>query len=486
MAETMFIPVGPGNEHRCYWFNFTTNDLIALKIIMTKKKSNPIWKFFTSVKLALFCLFTLAGSSIIGTIVPQNESMGRYIELYGPGTAKFFHLLDIPNMYDSWWFLGLLALFAMNLTICTIDRFPHLWKLATMDNLSTKLDRLRKMGMRRAFSAGSKTQEAVGEVQTIMARAGWKTSQRQVEDGTLLFSQKGSWTRLGVIVVHVSILLIFAGALVGKFYGYKASVMIPEGSSTDVVYQSTPEHPPIPLGFTVRCNKFLLTYYDTGMPKEFRSDLIIQRNGKIVKRKSIVVNDPLQYAGLTFYQASYQAINGQFTAQLSNEKTKARQKFILQYPTSQAIKWTGKNISFGIVDVSGPDMMRRFQYKIWFSDGKGQPSTFWMNQGSSVRIKRPGNSYLLTVSPRFATGLQVAKDPGVWIVYTGCIMMILGLIVIFFMSHRRIWAFVSDEKGKTNILVCGQSNKDKIGFEKTMHNLYKRFATSQLIVEDKS
>lgn len=453
---------------------------------MTNKKSNPIWKFFTSVKLALFCLFTLAGASIIGTIIPQNESVGRYIELYGAGTAKFFQLLDIPDMYNSWWFLGLLGLFAMNLTICTIDRFPHLLKLATMDNLSTKIDRLRKMGMRRIFATNGKPQETVTEVQGIMAEAGWKTSKRQVEGGTLLFSQKGPWTRLGVIVVHVSILLIFTGALVGKFYGYKASVMIPEGSSTDVIYKSTPGHPTIPLGFTLKCDRFLLTYYDTGMPKEFRSDLTIHQNGKIVKRKSIVVNDPLQYAGLTFYQASYQPINGQFIAQLSDEKSKAQQKFILQYPTNQAIKWPGRNISFGIVDVSGPDIMRHFQYKIWFSDGKGQPSTFWMNQDSSIRIKRPDNSYMLTVSPRFATGLQIAKDPGVWIVYTGCIMMILGLIVIFFMSHRRVWAFVFDEKGKTNILVCGQSNKDKIGFEKTMHSLYKRFATSQLIVEDKS
>ncbi|HHO47203.1 MAG TPA: cytochrome c biogenesis protein ResB, partial [Desulfobacteraceae bacterium] len=54
---------------------------------MTVLKKNPVWELFASVKLALFLLFTLAVTSIIGTIVPQNEAPGLYVQLYGPNLA---------------------------------------------------------------------------------------------------------------------------------------------------------------------------------------------------------------------------------------------------------------------------------------------------------------------------------------------------------------------------------------------------------------
>ena len=52
-----------------------------------------IWNFFSSVKLAIFTLCTLAATSIIGTLVPQGESTSFYINNFGPKTAQFFKIL---------------------------------------------------------------------------------------------------------------------------------------------------------------------------------------------------------------------------------------------------------------------------------------------------------------------------------------------------------------------------------------------------------
>lgn len=442
---------------------------------MNNKKGNPLWNFFASVKLALVTLFVLAVASIIGTVVPQNEAAARYIELYGENIARFFQLLDIQDMYNSWWFTSMLVLFSLNLIVCTIERFPHIWKVVTQDNLaSTSADRLGKMAMNRKFVTQIASEQAQQSVLQLMKGAGWNVTQAEKDGGTLFFTQKGAYTRLGVIIVHVSILIIFAGALIGSFYGYKASVLIPEGSATQQVYQSNAEHTPIPLDFSVRCDDFQLTYYDTGMPKEYRSDLVVVKGDKVVYEKSIVVNDPMQYSGLTFYQSSYQPVEGQFSAKITNESTKAEQKFII-FPRQES-KWLSEKVSFGIVELSGPDMMGRYQYKIWFSDGKADPAAFWINEGGTARIKRPDTTYVFTAKPRFATGLQVVKDPGVWTVYTGCILMVLGLIVIFFMSHRRIWIFVSNDGKNTTIQVSGMSNKNKIGFERDLEGIYEKFA----------
>jgi cytochrome c biogenesis protein len=42
------------------------------------------------------------------------------------------------------------------------------------------------------------------------------------------------------------------------------------------------------------------------------------------------------------------------------------------------------------------------------------------------------------VEQRYFTGLQVSRDPGVWVVYTGFILIIVGCYITFFMSHRQV------------------------------------------------
>src|SRR5208283_5016590 len=45
--------------------------------------------------------------------------------------------------------------------------------------------------------------------------------------------------------------------------------------------------------------------YADGTPKRWWSDLALLKDGQVVLRKQIVVNDPLVYHGIRFYQASY-------------------------------------------------------------------------------------------------------------------------------------------------------------------------------------
>ncbi len=438
-----------------------------------KNEKNIVWRFFASVKLALFTLFALAPLSIIGTIIPQKADPGRYVELYGPNLANIFLTLDFDDMYASWWFTSLLVLFSINITICTIERFPHIWRVVSQDNLKTPVDRIKKMSIRRSFQTSASMQEAEAAVQQVLPGSGWALEKVEKDGGTLFFAQKGAWTRLAVIVVHVSILVIFAGALIGNFFGYKASVMIPEGGETDKVYQANSEHTPIPLGFNLKCEWFSLTYYDTGAPKEYRSDLVVEQNGKTLKEQIIVVNDPMKYGGLTFYQSSYQEMNGQMTAVLKNSGSDAQQRFGIV--PRREVKWPTEEVSFGVTNVTGPDFMRKYRYKIWFKDAKAAPVEFWVNEGEVAKVQRPHTTYELMVKPRFATGLQVVKDPGVWTVYIGCALQMLGLMVIFFMAHRRVWVFVEKGDKGTAIFLSGNSNKNKIGFEKDVARLVEGF-----------
>ncbi len=441
-----------------------------------KKTENMVWRFFASVRLALFSLLILATTSIIGTLIPQKNPPEFYIENFGQRTAQFFQMLDVPNMYNSWWFIGLLLLFSINLIVCTIDRLPNVWKMVVMNNLDTDPERLEKMPHRQEFHARGDA-AALTEIATgLLAKNGWKAQGETKPTGSLLFSQKLAWSRLGVYAVHLSILVIFAGAIIGSLLGFKAGVMIPEGSATDTVYETGTERP-IPLGFTVKCDDFNVSFYADGTtPKEFRSNLSVLENGKtIIDKRSIIVNDPMDYKGITFYQSSYEPMQG-FNVVITNKATKVSQSF--QIPFGQKISWPEGGIDFGVINQEVRSRMGDVnRLKVWFSDGQGDPSIFWMDNNATQAISSPTTTYEFEASQVYATGLQVAKDPGVWTVYAGCALMLIGLYVAFFLSHRRVWVYIVREEAtdRCRILVCGASSKNKIAFEKEFAALVECF-----------
>jgi cytochrome c biogenesis protein len=426
-----------------------------------KTENNPIWQFLSSIRLALFILFALAIASIPGTIIPQGKPFEQYVEQYGANLANLFHVLDFTNVYGSWWFIFLLMLFSLNLIVCTLDCLPRIWRLVIMDNLEMDKQRLEKMPHRAVFHSEKSAAETVTAVRSVLTGTGWNLEERAGDGGTLLFSQKGAWTRLGVIAVHISILIVFIGAIIGSVFGLKGSIMLPEGSETDFIFLQGHADTRIPLGFTLRVDSFDMKFYDTGQIREYRSDLTVLKDGKETYAKSIVVNDPMDYGGFRFYQASYQSTQ-QLFATVENQKTGTGSRFNM--PVRQEIRWPGEGVTFGITNVDGPDFRGRYRYKIWFSEDQGVPSEFWVSLGQSVNIQRPGTTYTFHLKERYATGLQVAKDPGVGTVYLGFIIMTLGMLVVFFMTHRRLWVHVEESGTRTRVVFSGVSNKNKQGF----------------------
>ena len=72
---------------------------------------------------------------------------------------------------------------------------------------------------------------------------------------------------------------------------------------------------------------------------------------------------------------------------------------------------------------------------------------------------------------RYFTGLQVSRDPGVWVVYTGFILIIVGCFITFFMSHRQICVDVVENGESCRISVCGSANKNKLGNERKVKTI---------------
>jgi cytochrome c biogenesis protein len=59
-----------------------------------------------------------------------------------------------------------------------------------------------------------------------------------------------------------------------------------------------------------------------------------------------------------------------------------------------------------------------------------------------------------------ATGLQIARAPGKAVVYLGCILLIIGVFLMFYMPHRRAWVWIEpnpENPQRTRLLIAGTS-----------------------------
>ncbi len=447
--------------------------------------TDQIWDFFCSLKLTIIIMLLLAITSIIGTVLQQNAPAAEYIQEYGQANYDLFVKLQFIDMYHSWWFIGLLGLFSVNLICCSIKNFPRVWKFVKEPQLVASPGILKNSANRAEYSVKEDAAQISRRLGDLLKKDFGKLTETEVDGKLYLFGQKGIYSRFGAYMTHLSILIVMAGAIIGNIFGYKAYVNVVEGTSTSQVWSRNGQVP-IDLGFTVRCDNFDVSYYpNSRRPKDYNSDLVVLENGQEVLRKRIEVNDPLTYKGITFYQSSYgSAGNPFFKVRVTENATgkvmdlNARQREQIKLPGGYSFlisNFTQNDRQFG------PAM----QLQINTPDGKrGRPFAVW-KKFPEFDIKRGGTFSFALIDyeePQF-TGLQVAKDPGVEIVWLGCFLMVFGSLTAFFFSHKRIWVCLETEGNKTKVQIAANAHRNQPGFSLAFDDLKQKLDAT---IENKS
>jgi cytochrome c biogenesis protein len=438
----------------------------------TLSPMDRVWNFFISVKLAIVTLIVLAVTSILGTIIEQNQPPEKYHKIYEDWAFALLDRLNMFDMYHSVWFLLMLVLFTVNLSCCTIDRFPRMLKVVR--NPRTKLDEnLEKtLSLADRWKKKGALAEWGGKYAEALSAAFAKPKVTEVDGQVHLYAETGVASRFGVYVTHLSIIIIFIGAIVGNVAGFKGYVNIPEGESVTQV----PVRGGIlmqDLGFTVRCNTFSLETYPSGQPKAYKSDLSVIDGGREVLRKTIVVNDPLQYKGIWFYQSSYGQAGGA-TAQVAVARKDGTPMGALALAANEPVPIDG----YGVV--RGVNYEQNFQgngpaLQVVVEKPGQAAASFWLFQSRPDLDRQRADSLVFSfggLSSKMFTGLQVAKDPGVNIVWLGCALMVIGLIMAFFLSHQRVWVRLSPgTDGRVEVVLAGSASRNRLAFEKRFEKL---------------
>ncbi len=462
---------------------------------------DPILWFFSSVSVAVIILILLAAISIIGTVL-QQENIGDVadnLKLFEAFVGKFssgdhdqihataerlFELsgrLGFYTLYHTWYFYTLLALLAASLTVCSLRRLPRTYEVMARPRVALEEATLRASPNRRSYTVRLPVAAAADGVAGALRKAGYRLRAEERDGVRYLFGQKGTYSRLGVYVTHLSILIVLAGGIMGNLYGFKGYLQVTEGEAEDRFVLRGRGQQQKRLPFQVRCDDFTVEYYPgSSRPKDYFSNLTIIDGGTEVLSQRIEVNSPLVYDDIWFYQSSY-----------GDTGRGMKATFKVRDPRSGAEQsWqTGSTDPYA---VPGMDGLRVRVLRVFpdFDIVDGEPvsrSNQPRNPAALVEAQLPdGNSrrtYLFQLRPDIKTaqdlpydmtflgyeglqytGLQVVYDPGVWVIWVGCTLMVLGIYFAFFVSHRRVWVRLREEDGETAVALAGNANKNRESF----------------------
>ncbi len=412
-------------------------------------------------------LILLAVVSIFGTVIPQRLSDSQYLQHYPQGLFYFFKFIGVFDLYHAWWFQLLLVLLIVNLIFCSLERFPKAWAFFSTPKKWLEPEEIAKFPLKERFVISEKSRNPVQIAEIVTSQL--KHVTKEERDGrVVLFHERGKISRLGVYITHLSVIIIILGALIGSLFGFEAFVSLLEGTSTNRVFLRDGKNTPMMLDFTIRCDDFDIALYPNGMVKEYTSTLSILKNGKVViDHQKVEVNHPLMFEGIRFYQASYEKQRSPLmTIAVTSRGKTIHKTFKVMGGVEVPL---GDGFRFSVLqyhpDLQGFGPAVQIQEQ---SPQKKSVKTFWifLNYPDFDKKRNGKHIYVLkNIEELYSTGLQVTKDPGVWIVWLGCLMMIGGLIITFFISHRRVWIIIEPTNKKIAISIVGSTNRNLIGFE---------------------
>lgn len=430
--------------------------------VRQQRKKNKItdnfWQFFISLKLTFVLLALLGLGAVLGMSYDQTLSFDEFLTKT-PQTGFKAALVNFFELYDafhSWWFSLVILLLSANLIACSLERLPRIYFDARRPRPYLSDRRLLGLSLKKEVTL--KTQKDADNLLTKF----FQTSPKKAHlANNYYFKQTHTAGRFGVYIVHIALLIVMYSAIYATQNGVDGHVMIEEGERTrfitakgagGVTYTYD-------LGFYIGCDDFRLSTFLDNSPMEFESDLNICLNpDEPIIRQTVRVNEPLSYAGFTFYQSSFRPVVSEKIVDLAftdaqgfyeRHKVKLNKEIILPsgdkiIPQKLFDDFAGLGEALRVAKISADGQSTYFHIFRKYPDYDQQ-----------VRADK-NHIVFLGTDQKYATGLSIGKVPGVSSIFMGFLLFLVGLYMCFFMTPARYFARVDKISDGLKVTLAAQ------------------------------
>jgi len=419
---------------------------------------NGTGRWIGSARMAVILVSLVAVACALGTLIPQGREPAFYSGAYGSIQGKLLNALSLDNLFYAPWFICLLMLVAVNLVVSNWNRFRKLTGSAAqapvIEDFTESPDSTR-------LHIPATMENARERIMKSLCRMGYGTREEKAGYGTYLFSEKGRLRRWGSLVTHLGILFVFTGVITGHLpgMGFQGFTILSHSINRGIREFSDP---PFSLKLTETGSKVS----EEGRPLDYYSTVEVIEEKKIILKKTIRVNDPLEYRGINFYQSTFGMLGFYLHA-------KDRRGTLYRVPlrinpggeahaeVPEQVGTTGIYVSLHVFagdydekrDRPGPSSSYSNPAAVIFVfEGRKRGSDGLEKAAGLVSKKRHFTFRDLDFSMGELipyTGIYYRKDPGVPMVWLGFLVTIVGVCISFYINEKSITLlFLPGETGE--------------------------------------
>ena len=449
--------------------------LVSLKLMKKSKKSKPL----ISYGFAVAVIATLLSASVLGWVVSElipPDFMQRkafYLEKWGMWKTRFVEILRLYDPFHSYWYQIVIALFFVVLLLCVVTNWKRFlmpfitgvpiaskprdnsrwnavawsWR-ALKEGEGAKRDPVswfgEKYGRKELVEAGELL-HIYRSIEEVLRKNRFKVRSIRSNGSIYFRAQKGSARFLGSFMLHIAILAIAIGGLIGSFWGW-----------SEVLYGKAGDRIPLDdSGYSVRIDAFHIEMAEEGGIGDYVSDVtLLGGAGDSIASANIRVNHPLVFSRFRVLQHSYHTEEDEF------EWAKVKYRFnghflydtVAIHPNEEVPIGEDSSVTIRIAKFY-PDFKMRGDYyysatgfpynpavQIELShNGKMERGLLFLRYPRfNSTFKIPADIALVDVEPTFYSGLQVTTNPGSSLIITGIILGTIGLILLMFFDYRSV------------------------------------------------
>jgi cytochrome c biogenesis protein len=317
----------------------------GLQLKSGSRALSALVELLSSMRFAISLLTVICIASVIGTVIKQHEPLNNYVNQFGPFWADVFASANLFSVYSAWWFLLILAFLVTSTSLCIARNTPKIFADFKTLKENVREQSLKAFPSRAEQALDESAEAAANRIGQTLLSSGWKVKlqsrEREAGTGWMVAAKKGTANKIGYLAAHSAIVLVCIGGLLDgdlivrgqmwfndktPFTGggliadvpaqhrlspsnptFRGNLLVTEGTTAGTAILAQPNGVLLQdLPFSVELKKFIVEYYDTGMPKLFASDIVIHDHETGEQKPARVeVNHPASHRGINIYQSSF-------------------------------------------------------------------------------------------------------------------------------------------------------------------------------------
>ena len=326
------------------------------------------WRQLTSMRVALILLFLLAVASIPGSVVPQTEINPLAVADFrerNPALAQWYDRLGLFDVFSAPWFAAIYLALIVSLVGCIIPRSIQHWRSARAEPPPAP-SRLSRMPAYRRFEVAASPADVLAAARAVLQARGFRVgveapadapraprfvteehatnrsldarfrirplldrskaepAERPAASGppdfeaatggdahaiSAVAAEAGQLRETGNLVFHLAVVVVLVAVAVGSLFGYRATVIVPEGSgfaNTVIQYDGlsggalfdASDLPPFSLQLDAFDMQFVEAGAQLGSAEDFEATVrFTPEPGAAEETRTIKVNEPLEVDG---------------------------------------------------------------------------------------------------------------------------------------------------------------------------------------------